>query len=142
MKLYFTYGSNMCREQMNKPCPDHRYFGAGILKGFRWIISTRGYANIVKSEADEVHGVVYKISEADEVSLDKYESIRNTSYRKEMKNVEIDKTIYKCLVYIDPTETEGKPEEEYKNRIKSGVADAELIPEYVERYIREFIPYQ
>ncbi|MGD0857612.1 MAG: hypothetical protein ABSA18_17720 [Dehalococcoidia bacterium] len=54
----------------------------------------------------------------------------------------LDKTIYKCLVYIDPTETEGKPEEEYKNRIKSGVADAELIPEYVERYIREFIPYQ
>jgi gamma-glutamylcyclotransferase len=54
MKLYFAYGSNMCREQMNKRCPDHQFFGNGILKGFCWIISTRGYANIIKSDADEV----------------------------------------------------------------------------------------
>lgn len=116
MKLYFTYGSNMCQEQMNKPCPDHRYFGTGILMGFRWIISSRGYANIIKSEKDEVHGVVYKISEEDELSLDKYEGVRNGSYLKEMMNVEIDKTVYRCLVYIDPTETEGKPKGEYINR--------------------------
>jgi gamma-glutamylcyclotransferase (GGCT)/AIG2-like uncharacterized protein YtfP len=132
----------MCGKQMNEPCPDNQYFGTGILKGFRWIISTHGYANIVKSEEDEVHGVVYKISEADELSLDKYEGIRNASYLKEMKNVEIGKTIYSCLVYIDPTETEGKPKEEYINRIKSGIADAELVPEYIERYIQKFIPCQ
>jgi len=141
MKLYFAYGSNMSREQMKKRCPDYRFFGNGILKGFHWIITTRGYANIIKSEADEVHGVVYKISEADELSLDIYEGVRNGSYTKQMKSVEIDKTVYECLVYIDPTKEEGIPKEEYINRIKNGVVDAKLLPEYIERYIRKFIPY-
>jgi hypothetical protein len=77
---------------MNKPCPDHLYFGNGILKGFSWVISLHGYANIIKSEGDEVHGVIHKISEADELNLDKYESILNLSHQKEMMNVMIDKT--------------------------------------------------
>jgi gamma-glutamylcyclotransferase (GGCT)/AIG2-like uncharacterized protein YtfP len=132
----------MCREQMNIPCPDHFYFGNGILKGFRWIISTHGYANIIKSDVDEVQGVVYKISEADEISLDKYEGVRSRSYRREMKDIEIDKTIYSCLVYIDPIEEEGKPKEEYINRIKIGVEDAELHQKYVERYIIKYLSCQ
>jgi len=113
MKLYFAYGSNMCREQMNRACTDHQYFGKGILKGYRWIIAAHSYANIINSKVDEVHGVVYKISAADELSLDEYEGVRSGSYRKKMKNVEIDMTIYRCFVYIDPIEEEGKPKEEY-----------------------------
>lgn len=140
MELYFAYGSNMWQEQMDRRCPDHRYFGKGILRDFAWIISTRGYANIIKSEADEVHGVVYKISEADELSLDTYEGVQKGSYRKDFKDVEIDKTIYRCLVYVDPVETEGKSAAKYINRINKGIADSELQPEYVERYIRKFIP--
>ena len=142
MNLYFAYGSNMGQEQMNKTCSDHQYFGNGILKGFRWIISTRGYANIIKSDGDEVHGVIYKLSASDELSVEEYEGIRCGSYRKEIKKVEIDKTIYRCLVYIDPNEAEGKPKEEYINLINKGVADAELPQEYVERYIRKYLPCQ
>jgi gamma-glutamylcyclotransferase (GGCT)/AIG2-like uncharacterized protein YtfP len=51
---------------MEELCPDHRVIGKGILKEYRWIISVRGYANIIKSELDEVHGVVYEISDSDE----------------------------------------------------------------------------
>jgi gamma-glutamylcyclotransferase (GGCT)/AIG2-like uncharacterized protein YtfP len=140
MKLYFAYGSNMLQDQMKERCPNHRYFGHGILKGFRWIITERGYANIIKSEADEVRGVVYRINEEDEASLDKAEGVHNGSYWKETHRVEVEKTIYPCLVYIDPIEAEGSPKEEYIGRINRGVSDAELNSEYVERYIRKYIP--
>jgi gamma-glutamylcyclotransferase (GGCT)/AIG2-like uncharacterized protein YtfP len=140
MRLYFAYGSNMLQEQMKTRCPNHRYFGHGILKGFRWIITERGYANIIKSEADEVHGVVYRINEEDEASLDKAEGVHKNLYWKETYRVEVEKTSYPCLVYIDPIEAEGCPKDEYVSRINRGVSDADLHPEYVERYIRKFIP--
>ena len=140
MKLYFAYGSNMLRDQMKERCPNHRYFGHGILKGFRWIITERGYANIIKSEVDEVHGVVYRINEEDEASLDKAEGVHNGLYWKETHRVEVEKTGYPCIAYVDPITAEGSPKDEYVGRINDGVADAELKPEYVERYIRKFIP--
>ena len=140
MKLYFAYGSNMWREQMKQRCLDPRSFGKGILKGFRWIITSRGYANIIRSEADEVHGVVYRLSEDDELVLDKHEGVMKGAYRKEMVNVEIENLNYSCLTYIDPVCEEGKPKEEYRERIRKAVADAGLHPEYIERHIRRFIP--
>ena len=142
MKLYFAYGSNMLQNQMIERCPNHKYFGHGILKGFRWIITERGYANIIKSEADEVHGVVYRINEEDEASLDKAEGVHKGLYWKETHRVEIEKTRYPCLAYVDPITAEGNPIDEYVSRINNGVADAKLHPGYVERYIRKFIPLQ
>ena len=140
MKLYFAYGSNLWYKQMKDRCPDHKVVGKGILKGYRWIISTRGYANIVKSETDEVHGVVYEISASDENSLDSYEGVNERSYRKEMITVEIDGQNKSCLVYIDPVEQEGKPKQEYIERMNRGIFDAELSLEYIKRYVRKFIP--
>ncbi|MGZ3606205.1 MAG: gamma-glutamylcyclotransferase family protein [Thermodesulfobacteriota bacterium] len=140
MKLYFAYGSNLWRKQMKDRCPEHRLVGNAILKGYRWIITTRGYANIVKSVSDEVHGVVYEISESDEKSLDRYEGFQSGSYRKEMLKIEMGNESKECLVYVDPVEEEGKPKEEYIERINKGISDSRLPPEYIDRYIRKFIP--
>lgn len=140
MKLYFAYGSNMWRDQMKNRGLDRRRFGNGILKGYRWIITTRGYANIIKSEGDEVHGVVYRLSEADEIRLDEYEGVHKGSYRKEIVNVAVENLTFRCFVYVDPIIEEGKPKEEYIHRIKKGVEDARLPSDYVERHIRKFIP--
>ena len=121
---------------------DQRQFGNGILKGYCWFITARGYANIVKSEGDEVHGVVYRLSEDDVPCLDEYEGVQKGAYQKEMVTVEVDNTSYDCFVYIDPIVEEGKPKDEYIERINKGVEDARLPSDYVERYIRKFIPYQ
>jgi gamma-glutamylcyclotransferase (GGCT)/AIG2-like uncharacterized protein YtfP len=125
---------------MKDRCPEHRLVGNGILKGYRWIITTRGYANIVKSVSDEVHGVVYEISESDEKSLDRYEGVQSGSYRKEMLKIEMGNESKECLVYVDPVEEEGKPKEEYIGRTNKGISDSRLPPEYIDRYIRKFIP--
>ncbi|MCG6538286.1 MAG: gamma-glutamylcyclotransferase [Syntrophales bacterium LBB04] len=139
-KLYFAYGSNLWLKQMENRCPGHKVKGTGILEDYRWIISKRGYANIVKSISDEVRGVVYELTEADERSLDNCEGVNIGSYRKEMIAVKIDGQVHECLVYVDPVEEEGKPKHEYIDRINKGIVEAKLAVNYVDKYVRKFIP--
>jgi gamma-glutamylcyclotransferase (GGCT)/AIG2-like uncharacterized protein YtfP len=139
MKLYFAYGSNLWRDQMQRRCPDHRIIGHGSVRGYRWIISTRGYANIVKSNGDEVHGVIYEISESDERSLDRCEGVDCGAYRKEMIRVESEGQCRECIVYVDPVEQEGRPNREYVERVEKGISDSNLPPQYVDGYVRKFI---
>ena len=140
MNPYFAYGSNMLRAQMRDRCPDHRFIGCGVLKGYRWIISARGYANIIRSPLDAVHGVVYEISGPDERKLDQYEGVSGGSYQKQRLSVEIDGLPITCLVYVDPTKDEGLPSNEYIDRINRGIADAGLPSKYVENCIRPLCP--
>lgn len=138
--LYFAYGSNLWRQQMITRCPEHREIGAGRLAGWRWMITSRGYASIVVSGNDYVLGTVYDISQLDEQELDRYEGVAQGSYRKEVMSITVAGNCLDCLVYVDPVTDEGKPKEEYISRINCGIGDAGLPEEYVERYLRAFIP--
>jgi len=139
-KLHFAYGSNLWLEQMYKRCPDYKFVGKGKLKGYRWIISQRGYANIIKSENDEVQGVIFKISPKDEESLDFWEGVKNGFYNKEYLSVLLNGENQNCLVYIDPITQEGAPKPEYIKRINQGLSDAQLPEDYINKYIRKYIP--
>jgi gamma-glutamylcyclotransferase len=138
--LYFAYGSNLWRQQMVTRCPGHREHGTGCLRGWRWIITTRGYAGIVESEGDYVLGTVYELSEEDLQNLDRFEGVARGSYYKETVEVEVNGQGLNCLVYIDPITDEGQPKLEYIARILNGIEDAHLPIEYVTRYLRPFIP--
>jgi gamma-glutamylcyclotransferase (GGCT)/AIG2-like uncharacterized protein YtfP len=138
--LYFAYGSNLWREQMIERCPEHREIGGGRLNGWRWIITVRGYASIVRSEEDYVLGTVYELSESDVWNLDRFEGVAKGDYCKEMISVSVGDRELNCLVYIDPVIEEGRPKEEYITRINSGIRDAGLPAEYVSRYLRPFVP--
>ena len=59
---------------MNRRCPDNKLVGLGSLRGWKWIIDTRGYANVVRSPEDLVYGLVYELSPTDEAKLDGVES--------------------------------------------------------------------
>jgi gamma-glutamylcyclotransferase (GGCT)/AIG2-like uncharacterized protein YtfP len=138
--LYFAYGSNLWRRQMAERCPEHRTIGEGHLKGWRWIITTRGYASVVASGGDSVLGTVYELTEADERNMDRFEGVARGSYRKEILAVEVHGARLSCLVYIDPVTEEGLPREEYIVRINKGIRDAGFPHEYVERCLRPFVP--
>ncbi len=140
MIFYFAYGSNLWRNQMRDRCPGHKEAGYGVLRGYRWIISQRGYATIVAAPCDEVHGKVYMLTESDECSLDRHEGVAEGRYRKEIVPVVLDGHSTPCLVYIDQVETEGVAWPEYVGRINRGISDSELCPEYVARSVRKFIP--
>jgi len=138
--LYFAYGSNLWRRQMNTRCPEQCEIGAGRLKGWRWLITSRGYASIVRSEPDYVLGTVYELSESDVSSLDRFEGVDRGDYRKEWITVEVDGRHLGCQVYIDPVVEEGKPKDEYMERINNGIRDAGLADDYIVRYLRPFVP--
>ena len=140
MKLYFAYGSNMGDAQMKSRCPECKKIGFSTLSGFRWIISARGYANVVESKDDQVEGVLFQISESDERSLDKYEGVASGSYRKVNLPVFCDGHMEVALVYVDDVTIEGTPKREYVRRINAGLSDAQLSEAYVARYVRRFVP--
>ncbi len=142
MNKYFAYGSNMSLKQMKKRCPQHKVVGQGILRGFRWIINSRGFANVIQSADDCVIGVVYEISGSDEADLDKKEGVAKGSYNKKTLDLSINDAQTPCLVYIDTVEKEGSPGEEYVRRIEDGIKDAKLPPDYVARYMRRFLNEQ
>jgi gamma-glutamylcyclotransferase (GGCT)/AIG2-like uncharacterized protein YtfP len=125
---------------MNDRCPGHRSLGNGVLRGYRWIISRSGYASVVVSPADEVHGVVYELSPADEAGLDRHEGVDRGCYRKDYLPVELGGMTMECLVYVDPVQEEGLPSEEYILRINQGIRDSGIPESYVDRYIRPFVP--
>lgn len=140
MSLYFAYGSNLWKEQMADRCPNHECLGVGVLRGYKWIISKRGYATIIKSPDDYVLGRVYRLTESDEEKLDIKEGVHKGLYRKEVLGVFLGETPLRCLVYIDRETQEGNPKNEYIERMNKGLSEANLPDEYVNRYIRPFVP--
>ncbi|EAU88663.2 hypothetical protein CC1G_01036 [Coprinopsis cinerea okayama7 len=148
--MYFAYGSNLWLDQMRRRCPDSVLRGVGILRDWKWIITDRGYANIVPSPGDLVYGLVFDLSKSDEDTLDVYENVP-IAYEKEYKAVEFgpldtksSSALEEVLIYIDHIRvTENKPKHEYIHRINRGIEDGikHGVPEsYFEKYFRSFIP--
>ncbi|KAF8872868.1 Butirosin biosynthesis, BtrG-like protein [Infundibulicybe gibba] len=151
--LYFGYGSNLWLDQMKRRCPKSIYIGLAVLRDWRWIIVTPGYANVVPSPGDVVYGEVYQLTPEDEATLDRFEGVPN-DYVKQVHQVQIagpivdffkkDVVSIPALVYVDVLRTkEGSPRKEYIHRMNMAIADAlQLgVPEtYINDNLRRFIP--
>ena len=134
---------------MTRRCPESKFIGLGILRGWKWFINNRGYANVVRSPEDLVYGLVYEISPSDEASLDRSEGVP-WAYIKETMEIELQlavsgkKSLVQSLVYVDEKRVEeGKPWEEYIHRMNMGIDDAAArgLPRwYIDKYIRRYIP--
>lgn len=75
--LYFAYGSNMNLDQMGFRCPNAKVVQNVRLKDYRLTFCGRnpdsGVATILPEEGSHVDGVLWKITQGCEVSLDHYE---------------------------------------------------------------------
>jgi gamma-glutamylcyclotransferase (GGCT)/AIG2-like uncharacterized protein YtfP len=137
--LYFAYGSNLWLDQMARRCPGSVFAGIAELKHWKWFISTRGYANIMPSQGDVVHGMVYALAATNEESLDKYEGVPY-AYMKQKHAVEMGGETVEVLVYVDVLRLqEGTIKGEYITRMNYGILDAleKGFPEwYIEKYLK------
>ena len=70
--LYFSYGSNLHKEQMNERCPDSFHIKKLIIQDFK-LLYRNGVATIEFKKESTVAGAIYGISESDELALDRYE---------------------------------------------------------------------
>ena len=133
---------------MIRRCPESKFVGLGILRGWKWFINSRGYANVIQSPDDLVYGMVYEMSPSDEVSMDRWEVVPQ-DYTKEMMEIELqsvvggESSLVQGLVYVDERLREGVAWEEYIHRLNMGIRDATakgLPGWYVDKYMRRFIP--
>ncbi|KAF8350450.1 Butirosin biosynthesis, BtrG-like protein [Amanita rubescens] len=152
-KLYFGYGSNMWKDQMRRRCPHSNFVGVGVFRGWKWIINTRGYANVVPSPDDEVYGLLYEMTREDEIALNGYEGFPEI-YQRQIVDIEVKSGSSEvinapgkkvmAIVYIDNNSTTGgDPKEEYIGRMNEAIKDAlkEGVPEnYIQKYLRKSIP--
>jgi gamma-glutamylcyclotransferase len=153
---------------MHTRCPTSQYLGIARLDSYRWMINTRGYANIVQvtasssassepSYSNVVYGLVYSLQPSDEQGLDfnegvpfayTKENLTVSFWAKEEENKAIDMhkpcTKQDMLVYINRHDTtDDEPKQEYIYRMNMGIEDAvkQGVPEdYVEEVMRKFIP--
>jgi len=97
----------------------------------KWIINTRGYANIIPSPDHTVHGLIYELGEKDEDRLDRFEGLGDAYEKKILKvnlisatasNVDIKQIT--VMTYIDDKRVEeGKIIDEYIGRMNKAIED-------------------
>lgn len=132
--LVFAYGSNMCTQQMIERCPSAEVMGVGVLRGHKLIFprwSNRWQGGVVSvARADEdsnVEGIVWKMSAADLIQLDRYEGFKmerpadKNSYNRVTLKVNLlpNKDI-PCEVYIAADQGNYSPSQAYLEQIQRG----------------------
>ena len=78
---YFAYGSNMSRTLMSAHCPNAQALGCAVLDGWRFLVTTSGYASIMLAPGRQVHGVLWRLTPRDLAALNAYESVDSGLYR-------------------------------------------------------------
>lgn len=79
----------MLPRQMAERCPGARPLGAAVLRDWRFIITTRGTANIERVKGAVVHGVLWSCNLAHIHRLDQFEGVRWKNYIRRMESVEL-----------------------------------------------------
>jgi gamma-glutamylcyclotransferase (GGCT)/AIG2-like uncharacterized protein YtfP len=139
-RCYFAFGSNLSKEQMTARCPESEYLYPGKLDNHIWFIYERGYANIKPSEGDFVLGEIFSLSEQDIELLDICEMVAEGMYHQEVLSIDTSNGSLDCLVYVDLNQILGRPQFEYIKRINQGIESSELPMDYVNKYIRPYVP--
>jgi gamma-glutamylcyclotransferase (GGCT)/AIG2-like uncharacterized protein YtfP len=135
MTAYFAYGSNMSVALMSRHCPHARALGMATLKGWRYIVTTDGYASIVPRAGKTVIGVLWNISPRDRAALDTYEDIASGLYRRRVLPVRHGTRRLAAMVYVGRSVTEGRPKPSYQMI----VIDAARHWHFPEKYLDELV---
>ena len=122
-KYYIAYGSNLNVNQMRMRCPDAEIVGKGFINDYELLFKgsrTGSYLTIEKKKGGKVPIGIWKVSENDELNLDRYEGYP-TFYYKTLVNVKTDEKEITAFVYIMHEDREcGVPSDYYVSVCKEG----------------------
>ena len=107
--LYFAYGSNMDKIQMDHRCPGAVPLGITKKWNHKTILNTSGVATIIPLKGSISYGILWKVSEEHIKTLDVYEGIKKGIYKKINSSVMIEGYQYPSLVYIAKDDKVGMP---------------------------------
>lgn len=123
--IYFAYGSNLFREQMKTRCPMAEPVRAAKLDGYRLAFVGfskqwgGGVASVKPCGKSSVQGALYKLTESDEMALDRYEGVPGGFYVKEFMKIDGEN----ALVYVCTHNLEKPPSRLYLETIRKGYFD-------------------
>lgn len=135
---YFAYGSNLCVRQMARRCPDAVDPRPAILSDHDWLINERGVATIESFTGNQVHGVLWQVSDHDLASLDSAEGVP-VRYRRDQLTVHTDDGPAPAWVYIDHRVTPGPPRPGYLPTIIDGAVHHGLPQRWID-FLRRWDP--
>ena len=120
-------------ETMYDRCLHAKFIEVGELKGYRFIINTRGIASIVPDKDSSVFGIIWTITEKDEAFLDHFEGVKDGWYTKHTVTVLeiVENNMYDCLVYVASDSKEGKPIEDYFTNIIKWAKNYHFSKDYI-----------
>jgi phage replication-related protein YjqB (UPF0714/DUF867 family) len=128
---YFAYGSNLCVTQMAARCPDAAHPRPAVLNNHDWLINERGVATVEPFVGNQVHGVLWQVSDHDLTVLDSAEGVP-VRYRRDRLTVHTDVGPAPAWVYIDYRVTPGPPREGYLPRIIEGAVHHGLPQSWID----------
>jgi gamma-glutamylcyclotransferase (GGCT)/AIG2-like uncharacterized protein YtfP len=142
-KLYFAYGMNTNRDEMAFRCPTAVPMGKAILPGYRF--EFKSFATIVPDADSSVEGVLWTITESDELALDILEGYPEF-YDK--KHVKVSQGIdYIAMTYImNPREKGYAPSDGYYSMVSEGYQafglNQKQLLDAKNRSIKEIVIYE
>ena len=142
-KLYFAYGMNTNQEEMAYRCPTAIPMGKAVLPGYRF--EFKSFATVVPSPGETVEGVLWTITESDELALDILEGYPEF-YDK--KHVKVQQGIdYIAMTYImNPREKGYAPSDGYYSMVSEGYQTFGLSQQQLldakNRSIKEIVIYE
>lgn len=139
MRRYFAYGSNMDPIEMAGRAPGARPLGAARLGDHR-LTFTRdspgwggGVGHAEPAPGEEIWGVLWEITPADERALDDYEGVGAGAYRKVTAPVEHAGERVEALVYLANPRGSKPPSRRYVGALVRGAEAHGLPAAYVQR---------
>jgi len=129
--LHFAYGSNMSYAVMRAHAPGAMPLGAAMLANHRFVITADGYASVEPRRVAAVHGVLWRLTPRDRVTLDAWENIAAGLYRAETLPVQHAGRRRRALIYIARPRRAGRPRAGYMEIVIAAALEWELPHSYV-----------
>ncbi len=117
-KYYIAYGSNMDEKQMAYRCPNARLIGKSEINDYELIFKgsqTGAYATIERRKGSRVPVLIWRITESDETSLDRYEGFPAFYYKKDLKVTVNDEQLIAMVYIMNESRKIGVPSDAYFN---------------------------
>jgi AIG2-like family len=139
--LHFAYASNMDRAAMHKHAPGAIALGTARLEGYRFLITADGYASVAPHARGCVHGLLWRLSARDRITLDLWENIARGLYRAVMLPVIAAGKRRRALVYVARARPRGAPRPGYMEIVVRAARQCELPADYVAS-LQRWLPKQ
>jgi hypothetical protein len=139
--LHFAYGSNMHRAVMRRHAPNAEPIGIASLANYRFVITADGYASVDPARTHVVHGVLWRLTPRDRVSLDAWENIAGGRYSAKILPALAAGRRVSVLVYLARPRGPGRPRAGYMELVLEAAHEWRLPADYITS-LQRWLPAQ